>query len=372
MPDWCNLPPHIIERIAELVAIKEYVPDYDPDWEDYEDDVPLEVLQNQWLVTIRKLTMVCERWSDIILNCKGLFRDQESWSEHSDISMSWTNWPVAHIQFDANEEFYIQHMDLMPSQKANERATLLVKDGFMRYAKVLYISDSAPRDAIFLVRDHSQDSGVTKFKIDIDPSSWTTEHFNALIDVLRQSKPKSVYVCFFIRNTANAISFWSLFVDICHTCGNALDWLHFDLDGRDLQDVDWSFIVNREPGGKLIFVYPFENVPVENFCISFIADPYPKVIAPIDNDFEYVGSEEETKINSFLPYIYGMLDLLTSLKLMFSSLEFFAYYTQQSKNISENHEYIYRMMHPTAPFRYESDEEVRQMMRQVIRMVRYG
>ena len=148
-----------------------------------------------------------------------------------------------------------------------------------------------------------------------------------------------------------------------------------DLGGYDLEDIDWSFIVNREPGGKLIFVYPFEIVPVKKFCISFIADPYPKVIAPIDNDFKYVGSEEKTKIISFLPYIYGKLDLLTSLKLIFSSIEFFAYYTQQTKNISDNHEYIYRVMHPSGPdrdFFAENDEEFRQAVQQVIRMVRYG
>ena len=86
--DWSSLPIHIIERIAELVAIKENVPDYDPDWEEYEDTEPLDPLQNQWLVTIRKLTLVCQRWGEIILNCKRLFEDSKPWSCHSDITAS--------------------------------------------------------------------------------------------------------------------------------------------------------------------------------------------------------------------------------------------------------------------------------------------
>ena len=260
--------------------------------------------------------MVCDRWSDIILNCKGLFVDYESWSEyHQDIQMSWTNWPDAHIQFDA----FGPPMDLMQSQQANERATLLVKDGFLRYAKVLWISNWAPKDVIFLIRDYAQGSGVTKFKLEIDPSigtaeHWTDEHWNALIDVMRQSKPKSVYIKFTISDDHDAFWFWSFFMRLCHVCVDTLDWVYFDLEEAKFGEVDWSFIGNRFIG----LDYTFNTVPISKLCICFQKPPFNTAVQSEDDYFNYDGLNK-SKVFDFLTEVQGISCISSLMRFIISS-----------------------------------------------------
>ena len=99
-----------------------------------EDDWDGEKRGNQWLLSIRKMALLCRRWRSIILDSKSLYMDTEPWSEGMDRWMS-PDFPYATIQLDMQP-------DETP-QNIKKQARLLVKEGFMRYAKCLSIDGTA-------------------------------------------------------------------------------------------------------------------------------------------------------------------------------------------------------------------------------------
>ena len=295
--NWYSLPPHIVERIVELVIMQgkelpEEPPEKDDEDEDEDDEdlleEPADLWQNYWLMTIRNMASVCNRWSDIIFSCKRLFELDKPWPVSDAHALTrWCYSMETHIQFDT---------ETTDNEQGNETATILVKEGFLRYAKVLWISDSAPEDAVFLVRDHAKNSGVTKFKIVINESwNWTVEHWNALTDIMRQSKPKSVYIHFTTKNQADAVLFWSFLMALCHACGDAIDWLYCKLDEYELGQTDWSFIGN--------LVYTFEIAPVNKFHIR-LGTRSRYALEPFKDSFNYAGLNK-TNVFDFLPKIQG-------------------------------------------------------------------
>ena len=94
------------------------------------------------------------------------------------------------------------------------------------------------------------------------------------------------------------MTFWSFFMSLCHVCGEALDWLWFELDEPDFAQIDWTFTYN--------FVYTFKIVSIKKFHMDFIADPYPNAIRPFDCFFEYDCLTENNACD-FVAEIHGKL-----------------------------------------------------------------
>ena len=92
---------------------------------------------NQWLLSIRKMASLCRRWRSIILDSKRLYMDTEPWSEGVTTGILPPDFPYATIHFD----IFIQPDETF--QNIKKQARLLVKEGFMRYAKCLSIDGLA-------------------------------------------------------------------------------------------------------------------------------------------------------------------------------------------------------------------------------------
>ena len=134
-------------------------------------------------------------------------------------------------------------------------------------------------------------------------------HMNAVIDILRQSRPVSIYVRYEVNSQQNAMMLWQFLMGMFHVCPNTIEWFYCDMLESEFTDVNWDFILS--------FVYTYKIQKIENVLIMLGAEDftlrgalYPRVSNFTCDDltekdifnfvYQFHGMWEEVNINFLL------------------------------------------------------------------------
>lgn len=160
------------------------------------------------------------------------------------------------------------------------------------------------------IRDHAEGNTLSKFKV-FATENWTSDYFDALVDILRQSRPVSIYIEYDVNNQSNAVIFWQFLMSLLHACPHdTIESLNCNLYRSELNDVDWEFVnvsvVDPNIGRVKNLSIEFGEL-IEGATDMSYYDEAGNYVVAWKNPYIEWEDLNETNVSEFVSYFYGML-----------------------------------------------------------------
>ena len=175
--------------------------------------------------------------------------------------------------------------------RLSDRATaeLLVKEGYLHLARGLIIGHPSSPDLLYQFRDNDQLS-FTSFDIGARLWLWEASHFDAMVNLLKNCKPKVFRFIITIDNDHETLGLFWHFLMCLFEC-KPIEQLNITLEesktdnycyltSQSLAEMDWDFL--------------HDSVPTQNFGL----------VKNLKLQFEHdVFTEENLTANSFTDFV---------------------------------------------------------------------